>query len=131
MVGSGFIDSKSTIVGAGDPHLLEICFSFVKWTITRKQLAITHRAFFAIAPSDVKLALENSTIVARMLIGTPVLTLVAIRNTKNGSAIERVGAHTLSSRYLLRPTFDHRYATEKYSFALRHSQFEARSPLGL
>jgi hypothetical protein len=81
---------------------------------------MTNRALFYIASRHVKLALDHATIMAGLLIGSPIVVLVTVPNSANISPLDCVGRTPLGGEYLFRPTLDHRNATIQDAFRFAH-----------
>ena len=64
--------------------------AIIKWTIAREELAVAYGTLFDIAVRHVKLALENSAIVARILSGLPIIVLVPVTDASNIFAIQHI-----------------------------------------
>ena len=67
-----------------------------------------------------KLALDHATIMAGLLIGSPISVLVTVTNSANISALDRVGKTLLGREYLFRPAFDHWNATIQDALRFAH-----------
>jgi hypothetical protein len=94
--------------------------AFVVRAVARDDLTAADRALFYIASRHVKLALDHATIMAGLLIGSPIGVLVTVTNSANISALDRVERTLLSREYLLRPSLDHRNATIQDAFRFAH-----------
>jgi hypothetical protein len=83
-------------------------------------LSAAERAPFYIASRHVKLALDHATIMAGLLIGSPIVVLVTVSNSANISPLDCVGRTLLGREYLFWPSLDHRNATIQDAFRFAH-----------
>jgi len=72
--------------------------------LTSNHLTATNWTTFNIATEDVKLRLQNSTVMARLTISTPIIRLIAIANALPLDAANNHRWLQLSSLNLLRPS---------------------------
>ena len=79
----------------------------VKGTIASKKLVVAYRAFLYIAADDMQLPFEHTAVVARLGIGSPVISFGAVRDSGNLAAAARVGPNPLGLLNAIRPTCDH------------------------
>jgi hypothetical protein len=82
----GSSDGKLLVVFE-EAHLSCPIRTLVEGAVTGKQLAPASRTLLNIATRHMKFALNNPAIVARVLVGVPVVVLVAVTNAKNGFPI--------------------------------------------
>ncbi|MGA8981605.1 MAG: hypothetical protein WB470_02950, partial [Candidatus Acidiferrales bacterium] len=94
--------------------------AFVVRAVARDHLSAADRALFYIASRDVKLALDDATIMKGLLIGSPIVVLVTVPNSANISPLDCVGRALLGREYLFRPALDHRNATIQDAFRFAH-----------
>lgn len=81
---------------------------------------MTIRALFYVATRHVKLAFENSTIMARYLVGLPVVLFISVTYAGHSLAVEHVCQETLCRLYFLRPPFYHWQATVDNALSFFH-----------
>jgi hypothetical protein len=75
--------------------------------MTRQKLTAAHGTLFYVTTRYVKLAFEDSAMVASDFIRIPIFLFIAITNTRHGSSVQRVGQDVLSSRDFFWPALDH------------------------
>jgi hypothetical protein len=100
--------------------------------IASDRLPKTLWTMFDVTADDVQFPLHNAAIAARMLIGTPVIRLVAIRDSRVRLAADLVMGDGLRFQYLLRPARDHLIATVRDELlwlvvTSRHSVYPPRT----
>jgi hypothetical protein len=100
--------------------LIRTWLAFVERTVARDHLPAADRAPFDIASRHVKLALDHATIMAGLLIGSPIVVLVTVPNSANISPLDCVGRTLLGCEYLFRPALDHRNAAIQDAFRFAH-----------
>jgi len=80
---------------------------FLIRTIARQNLSTTHGTLFSVAADNMKLAFDNSTICAGMLVRAPIVVFLAVANSLNFFAADNIGSLKLSGLNLLRPSLYH------------------------
>jgi len=75
--------------------------------MTRQKLAAANGTLLYVTTRYVKLAFEDSAMMASELIRIPIFLFIAITNTRHGSPVQRVGQDVLSSRDFFRPALEH------------------------
>ena len=83
----------------------------IKCALARYELFMTIGALFSVAPCDMELALEHSAVRARVFLGSPIVGLGSIRNSRKRLPREREMGLELSLLDLFRPALDHPYPT--------------------
>jgi hypothetical protein len=101
--------------------------AFVVRAVTRDDLSAADRAPFYIASRHVKSALDHATIMASLLIGSPIVVLVTVPNSPNISPSNCVGRTLLGREYLFRPSLNHRSATILDALRFAHSRNQIHS----
>lgn len=82
----------------------------IEGAIARKELATTRGTLFTITARYVNLALENRAIVAAMLVGAPIILLVAKPDSRDRLTLLCIRHNSLSSHNLLGPSRNHGFA---------------------
>jgi len=70
-------------------ELLHLVSALLEWAITRQKLATAYWTLFTVATWHVKLAFEDSAVVARKPVGAPIVLFAAMPNTRHGSPAPR------------------------------------------
>jgi hypothetical protein len=83
----------------------------IKQTIAAENLGMTDRALLRITPYHVQLALEDTTILARMNVGPVIVSLTAVGNSGESSATAEVRRSALGLGDAIWPALDHANAT--------------------
>lgn len=75
--------------------------------MARKTLTVAVRAFFDVATWDMKLSLCNGAVVTRHLVRMPIVTLVAVTNSREHLFPDRLVGERLRSFYFCGPLWKH------------------------
>jgi hypothetical protein len=75
--------------------------------LTRKHLAATDWTLLTVTAINMKLSLDNSAVVTRMLVCSPIIALLAVANTLTLYAADKKRGLQLCHLNLLRPALNH------------------------
>ena len=100
--------------------------SFVERAITRQELTAANGTLLHVTTGNVKLAFEDSAIVASDLIRMPIFLFIAITNTVHGSRLQGVERDVLSGLDLFRPALDHWHTAIKNALGSGHARILPR-----